>query len=437
MGLSRRVLLLQPERATSGFRKRKERSSAAAAHCMDTGRTLEDHVDSILRHRGPVLASGRVSLPFLHKILRALASRVGTRTPRASILSLRPYDFKRTANLWRKGEWVNFPLAREAMHLLVQELLRRKKWIFTDLVRYVSQRTITRFPINRFGTTLAGMLHRVYGGSPWRAIEDLVRNDDRYLPFRGILRTDFRKCARWTRSMARTHVHLLIRVLERDRGWSFIETIQRVDKDLIESTPINQFGTTLQGMLSSRMYGQSYALAILDLVRHDDRYREYRDLRLYDFRNGRNLWTLKDGKKNYPLAFQAVGHRVRSLMESNGWSFGSFLDKIDFRLFCLTPMNRYGTTLWKVVKSVYGGRYSAAILDWFRRGKDPWVRALRRRYPGLEMRSRSSLRRIAWCVFAGSISDEGWRARSERPMKEIVAAVGETPVERPAKRKSW
>ncbi len=342
----------------------------------ETAITLDDHVDAIIEHRGPVLATKRVTRSVLEKILIQLHVRIQHQPELAPLAQLRPYDFSGTNKLWTMNGENNYALAREVTDKSVQKIMRERGWTFIQFVQEIDQDTLYREPINAWGTHVQGMVSHAYKGRFQDAIIDLVRNDEKYREYRDLRHYDFKKGRRWTRPDAYEAMHMFIgkRLLGKDRN--FINFIRRINKKKFTREPINRYGTTLMGMLSAKElgYNDSYAQAILDLIAHDGRYSKYRDIRLYDFDNVRNVWTLKDGTKNNELAREMTGAQVENIMRKNQWSLWEFLNNINHERFAKTRINRYGTTAMGMLNRVYGGRYARAIVDWLCNADDSVIR---------------------------------------------------------------
>ena len=327
-------------------------------------------VDSIIEHKGPVLP-GRVTLSALESILIQLGTRIGDDVKLSFLKELRPYDFSGTSNLWIIRNRKNYDLARELSHLVVQKLMVEKHWTFVELVQNVTQRQFYDIQINRWGTTANGMGCRVYGGHI-DAVIDLVTHDSRYVEWRDVRHWDFKKTRKRTDTETREMTHVLLQKIMKDNGWDFVQLIRNMRdppptcrytgwKDAF-SKPMNRYGTTLNGVLDK--YRDSAAEAVLDLVMNDDRYREFRDLGRVDFPDQRNIWNLKDGKKNYELARKATGMLMTKL-DVQGCPLADIRARVTDPVFRNTEINRYGTKLEGMVKRTYDHSTRKAIEDWY------------------------------------------------------------------------
>ncbi len=350
--------------------------------------TLEDQVRSILQHHGPVLAK-RIPAEDLHPVIDEVRKRVKN-TDLAFLAELRAYDFKHTPYLWVDGDGIrNYELARHATHVLVQLLMEENDWDFITLVTRINQPLFQATKINRFNTTLCGMLNSIYRSTHSAAIIDLVMNDDRYADYRDVQPYDFTKTRNiWKArdgtknyALARKATHAHIQKLMHDKDWTFPELVKNIDYTTFATTPINRYGTTLRGM-DLIVYDRSPGRAILDLVMNDDRYADYRDLQLYDFGRMPHIWNRKDGTKDYALARTATEAHVEYLLQQNSWDFPGYLTNIGQVLFRTHPINRYGAKLAGMAVAVYDS-HADAILDWMRNHPGQLARQHREQYSWL------------------------------------------------------
>jgi len=113
------------------------------------GVNIDQCVDSIIEHKGPVLPK-RVTLSVLESILVYLEAKIGDDTQLSFLKELRPYDFKGTDNMWNVEGEKNYALARELSHLVVQKLIIKNHWTFVELVQNVNQKQFYETEINRW-----------------------------------------------------------------------------------------------------------------------------------------------------------------------------------------------------------------------------------------------------------------------------------------------
>ena len=94
--------------------------------------------------------------------------------------------------------------------------------------------------------------------------------------------------------------------------------------------------------------------------------KKFQDLKEYHFSQApRNLWTKKDGTKNFELARGATGELVETLKERYGWNDEEVRENIGVEHFHKEPI-RYNKTLSGMLQLVYGTSPSAAIEDYFK-----------------------------------------------------------------------
>lgn len=326
-------------------------------------------VDRIIENKSPVLP-GRVTLSVLESILVYLESKIGDDTQLAFLKELRPYDFKGTDDMWKFEGEKNYTLARELSHHVMQKLMSEHQWNFIELVQNITQKRFYRTAINRWGTTAQGMAGRVYG-SHAEAVIDLVQHDSRYVEWQDVKWYDFKKI-HLTDERSRELTHVLLQKIREDNGWDFLHLIRNMRdppqncgytgwKHAFQKS-IDRYGASLIGVLDK--HRDSAAEAVLDLVMNDDRYKEFRDLSKPDFPDQRNIWNLKDGKKNYELARKATGLLMTKL-EVQNYALPEILARVRDRVFRDTEINRYGTRLEGMVNRTYDHSTRKAIADWY------------------------------------------------------------------------
>ncbi len=252
--------------------------------------TLEEQIASVIANRRPVLAR-RATLSEVEELLAELPGRVRTRTGLSYLLELKPYDFRGTQNLWieegstETGARVfNYDLARMATNALVKKLLEEHPdWTFVDVVKHIDQETFYRHTINRFGTTICGMLRVVYRDSPHEAVIDLVMHDNEYAKFRDLRPWDFEHARVWTlgekklnTELARQATDAFLRKLMETNGWDFVGLIKNLDYDLFYTFEFSRYGAKIGGMVSM-VYGGSISRAVTDWFNNYDGARGFRE----------------------------------------------------------------------------------------------------------------------------------------------------------------
>lgn len=127
---------------------------------------------------------------------------------------------------------------------------------------------------------------------------------------------------------------------------------------------INQYGTTLRGMLAA-VYDNSPYSGIKDLTQHDADFAEFSDFQSYDMKKARRqTWVDTNKTKNYSLARQTTKLLLQKIKAEKGdVSWAEILPAIRADMFHNVPINRYGTTLRGMINLVYAGSPYAALMD--------------------------------------------------------------------------
>jgi len=132
---------------------------------------------------GGMMASVYESSPY-----DALKDLVNNDPKLAEFRDLQPYDMQKPPeNTWNKKDGTkNYELARQATKQLVKELQKQNPdKELEQIFLTITARQFYHVPINRYRTTLGGMLANVYECSPYQALKDLAEHDDelrKYLP---------------------------------------------------------------------------------------------------------------------------------------------------------------------------------------------------------------------------------------------------------------
>jgi hypothetical protein len=311
-----------------------------------------------------------VNLAVLESVLVNLKAKIGDNPELEKLKELKTYDFKGTDNLWNIYSGKNYALARELSHRVAQKLLEKNSWNFMQLVQNATQKQFNNTPINQWGTTAGSMTGKVYG-SHSEAIIDLARHDNRYAEWNDVKWYDFKKI-HLTDERSRELTHLLLQKIMTDHRWDFVQLIKAM-RDPPEScsytgwkhafqSPIDRYGASLVGVIDR--HRDCPAEAVLDLAMNDARYKEFRDLSKLDFPDQRNIWNLKNGKKNYELARKATGILLKKL-NLQDCALKEILENVTDRVFCKTEINRYGTKLEGMVHRTYNYKVRRAIEDWY------------------------------------------------------------------------
>jgi hypothetical protein len=220
------------------------------------------------------------------------------------------------------------------------------------------------------------MVCRVYEGIYPNAVLDLVQHNERYAEWRDLTKFDFKKIGKLTDDDCRELAHLRLQALMKETGLDFVQLIRNMRdnpkahgyhgwKDACQK-PFNRYCTTIAGVIDH--HRDCPAETILDLAMHDERYCEYRDLRPYDFPDQRNIWSHKNGKKNYELAREATGLLMAKL-EVSDLTLPDILKAVTEKKFRKTEINRYGTKLAGMLTNTYHQCHWMAIQDWYNFGR--------------------------------------------------------------------
>jgi len=305
--------------------------------------------------------------------------------------NLQPYDFPNVPqNTWMDKEGIPTQTARQATKQLIKTLAEQKgvdyKTFegFRQLLPELTKNTFQQTQINEWGTKLGSMLY-VYNHSPYAAIIDLIKNDDEFeeIRKRNLQPYDFLEAPQNTwmdkegkpTQTARQATKQLIKTMAEVRGvdyktfFGFRQLLPLLAKDDFKYMSINEWGTTLAGMLQ-HAYNDSPSAAVLDLVMTDPEFIEIRNRNLqpYDFLPApHNTWIDQKGKPTQ-VARQATKQLLMTLAERKGVDYKTFkgfkqiLPYLTAKTFSRTPINEWRTTLGGMLDS-YNNIPSAAVLD--------------------------------------------------------------------------
>ena len=129
---------------------------------------------------------------------------------------LHGYDFPEAPdNTWvdkKTREFTGLALAktRDLIYLMAEELSYEDNRVFPntlggflDLFQNLSKETFVSYPINEWGTTLAGMLRRGSSHSYWMAIHGVIQNYEEFEGLRDVITEDFFRAYAKSRSGGR------------------------------------------------------------------------------------------------------------------------------------------------------------------------------------------------------------------------------------------
>lgn len=210
--------------------------------------------------------------------------------------TLQPYDFPQSPNnTWIDEAGKPTITARTATKEIMTRLAEqegvdyRTPDGFRLILPHLTTETFSALPINVWGTTLTGMLAQAYAYSPSAAVLDLVAHDDDFYAIRqhGLEHYDFPRASRsWhdrsgrLTSDAMAAVKKLVVKKAGELGVTytaptgFSAVIESLGVADFYGTPINYWGTTLNGILWGEH--RSHYAVLLDLVQRDDDFKKIR-----------------------------------------------------------------------------------------------------------------------------------------------------------------
>ena len=110
----------------------------------------------------------------------------------AEFSDFQQYDMKkaRRQTWFDKDKNKNYPLARLTTKLLLQKIKEQKGDVsWAEILPTIRADMFHNTPINRYGTTLRGMINLVYAGSPYLALKDLIEHDAEMRNFCSVIET--------------------------------------------------------------------------------------------------------------------------------------------------------------------------------------------------------------------------------------------------------
>ena len=208
---------------------------------------------------------------------------------------VQPYDFPYTVDVWQSNNSLGIPYKRLATKEFVRKIAEDLGVDYTtvegfrELLPYFKIKYFRRKKINRWGTTLSGMISHGYPNSPYEAINDLISHDPQFASIISVglqqydlpvspQNTWFDKKGKPT-NLPRTAVKELVMTLAGEKKLDyrkpegFVTLLPYLNADSFKYKPINVWGTTLQGCFS-KVYGSSTKTVIRDLLEHDPEFSE-------------------------------------------------------------------------------------------------------------------------------------------------------------------
>jgi len=294
---------------------------------------------------------------------------------KGEFLDLEAYDIRGTKRMWNSEDGVNYALARTATKKLIKKLQEEQPTkTLEQILPEINQNAFYKKPINKYQTTLMGMLARIYQGSPYDALKDLIYDYEEFKAYRDLqtydlthppLNTWNNKDGSKNYQLARTATKKLIKKLQEEQPTKTLEQIlPEINQDTFKDKPINKYQTTLCGMLKS-IYDYSPYVALKDLIDNDEEFKAYRDFQQYDMiQSPNNTWNKEDGIINYQLARTATKKLIKKLQEEQPTkTLEQILPKINQDTFYKKPINKYQTTLCGMLSVVYNNSPYAALKD--------------------------------------------------------------------------
>ena len=335
--------------------------------------TLEDHVNSIIADGGPDGAlKKRYQYDFLEEILDEIHSR-------KKLLDLRAYHFKGTVNMWSEEDSINYELARQATGELIETLKEKYAWNDEQVIENITAKHFHKETI-KYGVRVAGMLTHVYENSPSQAVTDYFQNhpnEKTKNKFKDLKEYHFKAIQKhlWTKKdgtknyeLARQATGEFLDTLKERYGWDYEQVIENIRAKHFLKEPI-KYNATLSGML--RVYNHSPSQAVIDFLQHhpnEEIRNKFKDLKEYHFGRVQNMWTKKDGTKNYELARQATGELIKTLKGRHAWNDKQAIQNLGYDHFYEEPI-RFNTKLGGMLQNVYDNSPSAARQDYLKQRK--------------------------------------------------------------------
>ncbi|MFH1917122.1 MAG: hypothetical protein ABIJ21_07720 [Nanoarchaeota archaeon] len=206
-------------------------------------------------------------------------------------IGIHPYDFPKAGNrFWRK-EGQPTQAARAMSRLLLGQMGKEESVDehtvvgFSYLLPFIDNKLFRKKKVNYWGTTPGSMLSHAYDYSPSAAVLDLIANDPafREIEEEGLASYDFKCAANYTWKDRKGKPTPLARALLKKRiveiadakmlnyqtRRGFLDLIPHLTMHDVLQHPINAWGTTLFGCVSSAYRG-SISKGILDLIQHDE-----------------------------------------------------------------------------------------------------------------------------------------------------------------------
>ncbi len=351
-----------------------------------------ERVLALTRHEGPrCVRSLGVKLNIDEaSIVCQILSREG--------ISIRPFDFPGTLGVWSARNEVGQYYYREATATLLEKFSSQ---IQSDSLEQQDVRSVAGFkavlgsltyermskePLNNWGTTLSGMMARLFKNSPSACVLELIENDPSFSAIRdaGLKIWDFAQVPAnfWKASdnqpgpNARRALRELIERIAEEENVSpytvegFRTLLPAFSRGDLFNRPINVWGTTLLG-LAAECYSSSPSRAVLDLVENDPAFGAIKDAGLssYDFEIvPRGTWQHSEvdlRAEARPLVVDLIFQigKFAGVDPATPEGFKKILPVLIRWSVEQVSVNNFGLKLKRHIKKAYGDSASEAFFD--------------------------------------------------------------------------
>ncbi len=269
---------------------------------------------------------------------------------------------------------------------------------FRKILEKVTARAMESMPLNEFGSTAISAI-KFYGGSPYKALTDLLQHEEKFAVVQkiGILPFDLQNASHNTwgtknapSPLALHATELYLRALalryfyksklktpeDFQKPVRFTKKVFRAilphisTRTFIEQ-PVTFWGTTLEGLVSSRTFGGSCTKAVLTCIKHRPAFKRIKDSGIaeYDFptvpfrtwSNGRGQPT-ENARKATRLLLEQIA-REKGINPYTPVGLKELLEHVKLKDFQCRRITTWGTTLPVMLRQAYGSSPGRAIQD--------------------------------------------------------------------------
>ncbi|MBW2969683.1 hypothetical protein KY309_01440 [Candidatus Woesearchaeota archaeon] len=217
-----------------------------------------------------------LALVFGNSPYRAIRNLVDNDGEFRKFRDFKEYDLRYgKGNTWnRKNKTKNKRLGRRLTALLIGKIKGDEKLV--NVLPRICKDTFEDVPINRYGTTLGSMLAHVYSDSPYKAVRDLIDNNQNFARYSDLMPYDMKGTTKyiWTNPDGSKNFELARHAVRQFFAWnsdkSFEELVEEADARTLAQTSINRYGTKFSVVFS--VHGNSPYRAFKDLAEHDKKY---------------------------------------------------------------------------------------------------------------------------------------------------------------------